>query len=129
TNVAKLESRLGRKEPALQAGRDLLAAAPGNPDTYKFYADLCFQLDEEKEGLEALRRSVRVNPSEPQVLLGLAQALAERFRTDEAIELYWRSFEKANDLDTKLGVISRLAELYLQINHFERLLERLQREG
>src|SRR5262249_36290789 len=60
---------------------------------------------------------------------GLAQALAERFRTDEAIELYWRSFEKATDLETKLGVVSRLAELYLQINHFERLLERLQREG
>ena len=38
TNVAKLESRLGRREQALAAGRDLLASAPGNPETYKFYA-------------------------------------------------------------------------------------------
>ncbi|HJT31387.1 MAG TPA: tetratricopeptide repeat protein, partial [Pirellulales bacterium] len=90
TEVAKLEARLGRREAALAAGRDLLAAAPGNPEHYEFFAELCFQLGEGDEGLETLRRSLRVNPSDPQVVLTLARALAERFRTDEAIELYWR---------------------------------------
>ena len=32
TGIAKLESRLGRIDAAFKAGRDLLAAAPGNPD-------------------------------------------------------------------------------------------------
>jgi tetratricopeptide (TPR) repeat protein len=128
TNVAKLESKLGRREPALQAGRDLLAAAPGNPEHYQFYANLCFQLGENEDGFDALRRAVRVNPEEPKVMLTLASSLAERFRTDEAIELYWRAFDKAKELDAKLGVIPRLTELYLQNNHFDRLLERLQRE-
>ncbi|HEY7329262.1 MAG TPA: tetratricopeptide repeat protein, partial [Gemmataceae bacterium] len=128
TAVAKLEARLGRRAEALQAGRDLLAAAPGNPDHYKFYAELCFQLGENEEGLESLRRSVRANPSEPQGLLALANALAERFRTGEAIELFWRAFDKTNDLDGKMPIISRLAELYLQNNQFDRLLERLERE-
>ncbi len=128
TNVAKLESRLGRREQALQAGRDLLAAAPGNPDHYKFFAELCFQLGNQDEGFEALRRSVRVNPSDPQVILTLAAALGERFRTDEAIELYWRAFEKHTDMEGKLGAVSKLAELYLQTNHFDRLVERLERE-
>ncbi|HTU93977.1 MAG TPA: tetratricopeptide repeat protein, partial [Gemmataceae bacterium] len=128
TAVAKLEARLGRRAEALQAGRDLLAAAPGNPDHYKFYAELCFQLGESEEGLEALRRSVRANPSEPQGLLALANALADRFRTGEAIELFWRAFDKTNDLDGKLPIIARLAELYLQNNQFDRLLERLERE-
>jgi tetratricopeptide (TPR) repeat protein len=128
TAVAKLEARLGRRTEALQAGRDLLAAAPGNPDHYKFYADLCFQLGEAEEGLEALRRSVRANPSDPQGLLALANALAERFRTGEAIELFWRAFDKTNDLDGKLPIIARLTELYLQQNQFDRLLERLERE-
>ncbi|HEY7326940.1 MAG TPA: tetratricopeptide repeat protein, partial [Gemmataceae bacterium] len=128
TAVAKLEARLGRRAEALQAGRDLLAAAPGNPDHYKFYAELCFELGESDEGLESLRRSVRANPSEPQGLLTLANALAERPNTGEAIELFWRAFEKTNDLDDKLPIISRLAELYLQNNQFDRLLERLERE-
>jgi tetratricopeptide (TPR) repeat protein len=128
TAVAKLEARLGRRAEALQAGRDLLAAAPGNPDHYKFFAELCFQLGESDEGLEALRRSVRANPSEPGGLMTLANALAERFRTGEAIELFWRAFDKTNDLEGKLSVVSRLTELYLQNNQFDRLLERLERE-
>ena len=37
TAIARLESRLGRVEPALKAGRDLLAAAPGNPENYEFF--------------------------------------------------------------------------------------------
>jgi tetratricopeptide (TPR) repeat protein len=128
TNVAKLEAKLGRREQALQAGRDLLAAAPGNPDHYKFFADLCFQLGDSEEGLEALRRSVRANPSEPQGLLTLAQALNERQRTGEAIELLWRAFDKTTELDGRLGVVATLAEHYLQMNQFDRLLERLERE-
>ncbi|MCI0457665.1 MAG: tetratricopeptide repeat protein, partial [Gemmataceae bacterium] len=94
TAVARLEQRLGRREEALQAGRDLLAASPGNPEVYKFFAELCFQMGHQDEGLEALRRSVRANPSDPQGLITLANALAEQTRQGEAIELLWRAFEK-----------------------------------
>ncbi len=128
TTVAKLEQRLGRREQALQAGRDVLAASPGNPDVYKFFSDLCFQLGDQEEGLEALRRSVRANPSEPQGLITLANALAERVRQGEAIELLWRAFEKTNEVDAKLAVIERLTQLYLENNQLDRLLERLERE-
>lgn len=128
TAVAKAEQRLGRRTEALQAGRDLLAASPGNPDVYKFFADLCFQLGDQEEGLEALRRSVRANPSDPQGLITLANALGERVRQGEAIELLWRAFEKTNELDARLGVIERITQLYLENNQFDRLLERLERE-
>ena len=124
--VAQLEVQLGRREKAIQAGRDVLAAAPGNPELYEFFSQLCFQLGENEEGLQALRRSVRVNPSEPRGLLMLASALAEQFRTSESIELYWRAFEKAANLEDRLGVIPKLTELYLQTNQFDRLLERLE---
>ncbi|HVX15288.1 MAG TPA: DUF1583 domain-containing protein [Pirellulales bacterium] len=127
TEVAKLEARLGRRDAALAAGRDLLTAAPGNPEHYEFFAELCFQLGQNDEGLDTLRRSLRANPSDPKVLLTLAKTLADRFRTDEAIELYWRAFEKGAELQAKLDVVSRLADLYLQTNQFDRLLERLER--
>ena len=80
---------------------------PGNPEVYKFFADLCFQLGDQDEGLEALRRSVRANPSDPQGLITLANALGERVRQGEAIELLWRAFEKTNELEGKLGIIDR----------------------
>src|SRR5262249_58703181 len=103
TAVARLEQRLGRREQALQTGRDLLAASPGNPDVYKFFADLCFQLGDQEEGLEALRRSVRANPSDPQGLLSLANALAEQVRQGEAIELLWRALCKRPGRGARAG--------------------------
>ena len=126
--VATLEQKLGRKDKAVQAGRDLIAAAPGNPELYEFFSQLCFQLGENEEGLGALRRSVRVNPTEPKGLLLLASALGDQFRTGEAIELYWRAFEKAAGLDERLAVVPKLTELYLRTNQFDRILERLERQ-
>lgn len=125
--VAQIETRLGRREKALQAGRDVLASAPGNPDAHEFFAQLCFQLGAADEGLETLRRLVRANPSDPRGLQTLANALAEQFRTDEAIELFWRAFEKGEDIDAKLGVVQRLADLYLQTNQFDKLTDRFER--
>ena len=48
---------------------------------------------------------------------------AQQYRNDDP---YWQTLEKQPQLDDKLSVISRLAELYLQLNHFDQLLERLQ---
>ena len=128
TGIARLESRLGRVDAAIKAGRDLLAAAPGNPEHYEFFSQLCFQLGRTEEGLDALRRAVRVNSNDTKIILTLAENLAGMYRTDEAIEMYWRAFDKAEDLDAKLGVVSRMTELYLQRNQFDRLLIRLQHQ-
>ncbi len=128
TGVARLEARLGRVEPALKAGRDLLAAAPGNPDSYEFFAQLCFGLGKPEEGLDALRRAVRLDPNDTKIALALAGTLAEQYRTDEAIEMYWRAFDKSEDLDGKIGTVSKLTELYLQRNQLDRLFTRLQHQ-
>ena len=128
TGVARLEARLGQVEPALKAGRDLLAAAPGNPDSYEFFAQLCFGLGRPEEGLDALRRAVRLDPNNTKIALTLAGTLAEQYRTDEAIEMYWRAFDKSDDLDGKIGTVSRLTELYLQRNQLDRLFTRLEHQ-
>ena len=124
--IAELEHRLGRIDNALQAGQDLLNAGPGNPGNYQFFADLCFRLGRPDAGLDALRKSVRLNPSDADSLTSLAKALAEQFKTPEAIELYWRAFSRNDDLDGKVRIIQTLTELYLQTNAFDRLIGRLE---
>ena len=42
--------------------------------------------------------------------------------------MYWRAFDRAEDLDDKLDVVRRLTELYLQRNQLDRLLTRLQHQ-
>ena len=126
--TARLEARLGRTQEALKAGRELLAAAPGNVERHQEFAELCFNLGEVDEGLDALRRASRANPSDPKASNTLADALARQFRTEEAIELYWRVFDRSKDLDARLAVVSRLADQYLQRNQFDRLIARLERE-
>ena len=128
TGIAKLEARLGRRGPALEAGRELLAAAPGNPDHHQFFAELCFQLGEPDEGLDALRRAARANPSDPKAMLTLAENLARQFRAEEAIELFWRAFARTPDVEGKLSIVGRMADQYLQRNQLDRLLGRLERE-
>ncbi len=125
--VAQLETQLGRTDEALAAGRELLASAPGNTQNYEFFASLCFRLGQTEEGLQTLRRAVRLNPGEPQLLLVLAGALSEQFRTDEAIELYWQAFDKGKALDDRLGVTQKLTDQYLASNRFDKQLERLER--
>ncbi len=71
---------------------------------------------------------MRANPSDPQGLITLANALGQRLRQGEAIELLWRAFEKSNELESKLGVIEKITQLYLENNQFDRLIERLERE-
>ncbi|MBX3451493.1 MAG: DUF1583 domain-containing protein [Planctomycetaceae bacterium] len=127
-NVARLESQLGRSEEALTAGRELILSAPGNTAHYEFYAQLCFRLGKMDEGLETLRKAVRINPGEPHLITALAAALAEQFKADEAIQVYWQAFEKSESLDDKTVLIMRLTDLHLQLNQFERLIERLDRD-
>lgn len=126
--VARLEAQLGRSEEALAAGREVIVSAPGNTENYEFFAQLCFQLGKPDEGLEALRKAVRINPGEPALVMALGSALANQIRTDEAIEVYWRAFEQTEEIDDLTTLTTRLTELYLQLNQFDKLVERLVRD-
>ena len=127
-NVARLHSQLGETEKALEAGRELIVSAPGNTDNYEFYSQLCFENGKTDVGLDSLRKAVRINPTEPHLTMALGGALANEFRTDEAIEVYWRAFDKCDDLEDKLALTEKLAQLYDQKNQSEKLLEKFERD-
>ncbi len=75
-----------------------------------------------------LRRAVRANPNETLTVLRLAETLAGQYQTEEAIEMYWRAFDRADELDHKLDVVKKLTELYLQRSQLDRLFARLQHQ-
>ena len=128
TSVTRLETQLGRKAQALDAAKQLIVAAPSKTENYEFYAQTCLRLGETEEGMQALRKAIRINPNEPGLMMALGTALADQMRTDEAIELYWRAYEKSEELTDKSTMVTKLVPLYAQINQFEKLIERLERE-
>ena len=105
TSVAKLEARLGR---ATRPCRPAATCSPPRRATPSTTSSSPTSASSSARPTRALTpsaaRSASTRPSR-KVLLTLAEALADQFRTDEAIELYWRAFEKSADLDGKLGIV------------------------
>ncbi len=78
--------------------------------------------------MQALRKAIRINPNEPSLMMTLGASLADQLRTEEAIELYWRAYEKSDEVSDKSTMVTKLVPLYSQLNQLEKLFERLQRE-
>ncbi|MFN9719290.1 MAG: tetratricopeptide repeat protein, partial [Planctomycetota bacterium] len=127
--TARLQVRLGQFNAALDTGRDVIKATPGNPEAYQFFADLAFEVGQPEAAVASLRQAVRVNPGDEGSLKALAKTLADEFQTSEAIELYWRAFEKAPDLESQTQIVVALSNLYLRSSQFSRLIERLELRG
>lgn len=128
SNVARLEAQLGRTAEALAAGKQLIAAAPGNTTNYVTYAELCFRLGQYDEGLDTLRKAIRIDPNESSLLTNLGAKLSDQLRTNEAIQTYWQAFEKTESNDDRLGIVVKLTDLHLQMNQLDKLIERLERD-
>ncbi len=127
--ISSLHMELGQVDESLAAADELIQAGPGNPESYRFYATQCFRVGRDDEGIERLRRALRAAPRDRDAQRALASALDERFRTDEAIELYWALLEDTDDLSEQRGFVKSLAELYGRKGDFDRLLGRLELRG
>ncbi|MEO1527273.1 MAG: tetratricopeptide repeat protein, partial [Planctomycetota bacterium] len=127
--LASLHIRVGETEQAIEAGKQLLAASNGTVDAYRFYANLCGQIGRLEERLDTLRRCARANPRDDEAQRMLASQLAEDFKTEQAIELYWNMFDGARDIDGRRQVVTQLADLYLRTNRLDQLIARLEIRG
>ena len=128
-SIAVLDQRLGRRDEALKAGKELLASGPENPEFVKFYADLCFHFGERQEALKTLRRSVRSSAADGGLILALARTLANQNEIDEATSLCWTAFEKSASPEDKSNAVMMLAEFALRANRFDHLIEKLEQYG
>ncbi len=127
--MARLHSKLGRHDAAMAAGEALVALSPGDPDSYRFLADLAFAAGRSETAVDALRKGVRVSPGDATTLKALGKLLADEFQTAEAIECYWKALESSGDSDGQYSMISTLSQLYLRCDRFDEFIERLQRRG
>ena len=66
--VANLRLSLGQTDAAYAAGRKVLEVGGSGPEQARFFSDLCFRLEKDQEAFETLRRNVRMNPGDLQVL-------------------------------------------------------------
>ncbi|MCA9039549.1 MAG: DUF1583 domain-containing protein, partial [Planctomycetaceae bacterium] len=124
--LSELELEMGHHDQALDYAQQLLVASPGNVEGYLFYANLCFELGLEDDAFKTLRKAVRLNPNDQDAQFVLAAELAKHYRTEDAIELYWNAFNKADDLDSQLQAVDQLVPLYQRMGNYEELLERLE---
>ncbi|MFH5803441.1 tetratricopeptide repeat protein [Alienimonas sp. DA493] len=125
--VAELQLRLGQRAEAMRTAREVVAGAPGNPEALSFLSRVAFRTGDEDAGFDALRRAARTATRDAGPLLALADALADRFRTDEAVELLWRAFVAVDGFDDKAIVVRRLAALAQRQGRFDPFLEKLER--
>jgi tetratricopeptide (TPR) repeat protein len=126
---SKIQATLGLTDDAIASAREVISASPGSPEAYRFFADACFRLGRRDEGLDALRKAVRSDPSDTRMLMELADALVRAFRSDEAIELYQQVLRRSEDLQGKMGVIRKLADVHLERGTVVDLLANLERRG
>jgi tetratricopeptide (TPR) repeat protein len=127
--LSSLYLQSGQTEKAVEAGKELLAAAAGSVESHRFYANLCGRIGRADERLDTLRRCVRMNPRSDDAQRMLAEQLAEDFKTDQAIELYWTMLDNADEIEDKRAVVKTLADLYLRSNRLDQLLARLEIRG
>ncbi|MGL6196681.1 MAG: tetratricopeptide repeat protein, partial [Thermoguttaceae bacterium] len=97
----------------------------GNAANSRFYADMLLSVGNQQGGIEALRRAVRIDPTDQTSMSSLANALNISGQSDEAIDILWRLFERAEDLSSKMLMVSRLTTIYQQERKFNLLAERL----
>ena len=125
--LASLRLRLGQNAEGLQAAEELMRVSGGLPANVLFFADTCYRVGKVDEGLQAMRRAIRANPRDKMLQQKFAESLRLHFRTEEAIEIFWRLYEKAEDLDDRLRFVQDLARLHERLGTSEGLLARLGR--
>lgn len=124
--VASLRLRLGQSVAALAAGRQIIEANPASPDSYTFLARTATRCGRDEVAIDALRKSMQVAPRDNSARRMLAGMLAQQFRTDEAIELYWEAIANETAFESKRGLVATMAPLYQRRGEVERLVNRLQ---
>ena len=124
--IITLQIQRGELAQALESSRNLLGRGTENAERLRFVADLFLTANRRTEAIGLLRQALIHEPGNTDVLRILAQTLADSEQHEEAIELFWRLYERLEHFPAKLSVIEILATQYNQLDRDDDLVERLQ---
>lgn len=127
--VADLQMRLGQVADALGTCDSLIDANPASPESYQFLARLAFRAGQDDQAFTALRRALNVAPRDNGPRRMLASAFADRYRTEEAIELYWQAMRYEAKTDGRIALVRQLAPLYDRKGEIDDLDRRINQMG
>ena len=113
--------QIGNQESAVAAVQILEERNPGNPAVYRFTSDLHFQLGNVEQALVSLRNAIRLDDSDVESRMTIAQLLIDQFETDSAIDILWEAFERTNTTDRQKSIVRTLAGLYQRQGNIDRL--------
>ncbi len=123
--VAQLQMRLGQVDPAMETCDALIDANPASPESYQFLARLAFRAGRDDQAITALRRAMNIAPRDNAPRRMLASAFADRYRTEEAIELYWQAMRYESKSEDRIALVKQLAPLYERQNELDTLVGRI----
>lgn len=132
--LANIQRELGEMDQAIETARLVMATGSGNAANSRFYADMLLGIGRKKDGIEALRRAVRLDPTDTTTLSALAEVLFDSGQNDvaladEALEILWRIFDRTEDLSGKIALVGRMSNYYQQAQRFDQLIERLRKNS
>lgn len=106
--IVDLELKLGNRDRARIAADELAALSPGSVESFMLRASVAIRTGRHEDGLEILRRAVRMVPQDQMIRDHLANQLVEVQQYEEAITQYWRCFELSDKLQSKLTFCGKL---------------------
>ena len=124
--IAKQQIRQRNFAEAIETAKEVVQAVPSKIEGYEFLAQVCIQAKKPDLAIETLRKALRIDPNSSRLTLSLGSALNEIKNYNEAIELYWQAFAKANTLDDKVDLIVKMVRSYQRQNAIPALIDRLE---
>jgi len=123
--IVTLQIQRGELPQALESSRNLLGRGTENAERLRFVADLFLNVHRRDEAMKLLQQALTYEPGNTEVLRMLAQTLAAAEQHEEAIELFWRLYERLEHFPAKLSVLEMLSGEYTKLGRSDDLVEYL----
>ena len=124
--VIQIEQQLGHQTRALNAAAALATETPDHIPTCRQYAELCFAAGQETEGIQILRKCLRLNASDHQLAADVSEILAEQFQINDAREVLWSTFPRVSRNEQRYSILSSLIDISSRAGVASQVFDHLQ---
>jgi tetratricopeptide (TPR) repeat protein len=110
---------LGELDRARSCLTKALKSAPTDPETFSLVGALADQLGKEEDALKAYRRAAELAPAERAYQLQLVDALTKSGRNLDAVNVWERLMDGAEDIDQAASILIQMGKLYARAGRYD----------